>query len=37
MAGTSGNEMISRACMLKALPASSWPSLVVLLGSFRVY
>lgn len=36
-AGTSGNEMISRACMFKALPASSWPSLAALLGSCRVY
>ena len=36
-AGTSGNEMISRACVFKSLLASFWPLLAVLLGSFRVY
>lgn len=36
-AGTSGNEMLSGARVFKALLASSWPSLTVLLGSFRVY
>lgn len=36
-AGTSLNEIISRACVFAALPASSWPLLDALLGSLRVY
>lgn len=36
-AGASGNEMLSGAHMFKALLASSWPSLTVLLGNLQVY